>query len=88
VGFNTIRFNGAEVVADSKVPSGTTWLLNTAFTKMNFLDGHDFVRRSTLKGFGETGFPVPNQDMNLDQLIAYGNFTGMPRYSGQIQNVT
>src|SRR5581483_6998028 len=57
VGFNTIRFNGAEVVADSKVPSGTTWELNTKYIKMNFLQGHDFVRRSTIKGFGETGFP-------------------------------
>ena len=88
VGFNTIRFNGAEIVADSHVPSGTVWGLNTKYVKMNFLDGHDFVRRSAVEGFTE-GFPVFNQDMKVDQLIAYGDFTVPgPRYSFQIQNVT
>lgn len=89
VGFNTIRFNGAEVVADSNVPSGTVWLLNTKYIKMVFLQGHDFVRRSAINGFGETGFPVFNQDMYVDQIIAYGDFcVAGPRYCGQIQNVT
>src|SRR6185437_16207880 len=88
VGFNTIRFNGAEIVADSHVPSGTVWGLNTKYVKMNFLDGHDFVRRSAVEGYTE-GFPVFNQDMKVDQLIAYGDFTVPgPRYSFQIQNVT
>lgn len=88
VGFQTIRFNGAECVVDSHVPSGTVWLLNTQYIKMYFLNGHDFVRRSTRDLNGE-GFPVFNQDMRVDQLIAYGDFVvPMPRFSGQIQNVT
>lgn len=88
VGFNTIRFNGAEVVADSHVPSGTVWMLNTQYVKMCFLNGHDFVRRS-VRDFTGNGFPVFNQDMMVDQLIAYGNFAVPgPRYCGQIQNVT
>ena len=89
VGFNTIRFNGAEVVADSKVPANTAWLLNTKYLKMIFLEGRDFVRRSVLSGFGETGFPVFNQDMYVDQLINYGDFAvAGPRYCAQIQNLT
>ena len=89
VGFNTIRFNGAEVVADSNVPAGTAWLLNTKYLKMIFLEGRDFVRRSTLSGFGDTGFPVFNQDMYVDQLVAYGDFAVPgPRYNAQLQNVT
>lgn len=89
VGFNTIRFNSAEVVVDSKVPSGTVWLLNTKYVKLCFFEGRDFVRRSALTGFSETGFPVTNQDSYQDQLICYGNnFVGSPRTCGQIQNVT
>lgn len=88
VGFNTIRFNGAEVVVDSHVPANTVWLLNTKYVKMNFLDGHDFVRRSAVEGFAE-GFPVYNQDAKVDQLVVYGNFTVPgPRYNAQVQNVT
>ena len=89
VGFNTIRFNGAEVVADSKVATGVVWGLNTKYIKMCFLEGHDFIRRSTRYGFGETGFPVFNQDMLVDQLIAYGDFTVPgPRYHFQATSIT
>lgn len=89
VGFNTIRFNGAECVVDSHVPAGTVWGLNTKYVKLNFFTGRDFVRRSALSGFGDTGFPVTNQDMFVDQLVTYGNFTVPgPRYNFQIQNVS
>lgn len=89
VGFNTIRFNGAEVVADSNVPSGVCYLLNTKYIKLVFLNGKDFVRRSVLEGFGETGFPVFNQDMHVDQLVAYGDIcVAGPRYNAQLTNLT
>lgn len=89
VGFQTIRFNGAEVVYDDNVTSGTVWGLNTKMLQMWFLSGNAFVRRSSQFGFEKTGFPVANQDMTLDQMISYGNFICVgPRYCFQIQNAS
>jgi hypothetical protein len=85
VGFETIRFNGAEVVVDSHCPSQTIYGLNTAFIELWLMEGCDFVRRGA--DFGPNGFPVFNQDAFVDQLIAYGNFiVPGPRYSFQLQN--
>lgn len=88
VGFQTIRFNGAEVVYDDNCTSGVVWGLNTKMLQLWFLSGVGMIRRSTMYGFSDTGFPVANQDMTLDQLISYGNFICVgPRYCFQIQNV-
>ena len=87
IGFETVRFNGAEVVVDSHSPSGTVWLLNTAFIELWLMDGMDFVRRGA--SFGEAGFPVWNQDAFVDQLIIYGDLICPgPRFEAQVQNVT
>jgi hypothetical protein len=89
VGFQTIRFNGAEVVYDDNVTAGVVWGLNTKMLQMWFLSGNAFIRRSSQYGFTDTGFPVANQDMTLDQLISYGNFIVVgPKYCFQIQNCT
>jgi hypothetical protein len=85
VGFETIRFNGAEVVVDSHCASGSIFGLNTAFIELWLMEGMDFVRRGAQ--FGPNGFPVYNQDTFVDQLIAYGNFiVPGPRYCFQLQN--
>lgn len=87
VGFETIRFNGAEVVVDSHCPANSIFGLNTAFIELWLMEGCDFVRRG--EQFGPNGFPVFNQDAYVDQLIAYGNFiVPGPRYSFQLQNRT
>jgi hypothetical protein len=87
VGFETVKFNGAEVIVDSHCTSGTIYGLNTAFIELWLMEGADFVRRG--EAFGENGFPVFNQDAFVDQLIVYGNFVVPgPRFSFQIQNVT
>lgn len=88
VGFRTIRFNGAEVVFDDNVASGDVWGLNTQMMQLWFLSGNAFVRRAKQYGFANSGFPVANQDLTVDQLVSYGNFivTGC-RYNYQLQNV-
>ena len=87
VGFETIRFNGAEVVVDSHCPANSIFGLNTAFIELWLMEGCDFVRRGA--DFGPNGFPVFNQDAFVDQLICYGNFiVPGPRYCFQLQNRT
>lgn len=87
VGFETIKFNGAEVVVDSHCASGSIFGLNTAFCELWLMEGADFIRRG--EAFGENGFPVFNQDAFVDQLIVYLDFiVPGPRFSFQIQNVT
>jgi len=87
VGFETIRFNGAEVIVDSHCPATTVFGLNTAFIELWLMDGVDFVRRG--QDFGPNGFPVFNQDAFVDQLIVYGNLIiPGPRYQFQIQTLS
>lgn len=90
VGFDTMRFSGggAEIVADSHVLPTEVWVLNTRMLKLFLMPGRDFVRRATAEGFSEKGFPVPNQDANIDQLIAMGNLTVPgPRFQSKITNL-
>ena len=87
VGFETIRFNGAEVIVDSHCPASSAFLLDTAFIELWLMEGVDFVRRGA--DFGPNGFPVFNQDAFVDQLIVYGDFiVPGPRYQAQIQNIS
>lgn len=87
VGFNTIRFNGAEVVVDSHCPPGYVYLLNTEYIQLWLMDGSDFIRRGSQ--YGEEGFPVPQQDAYIDQLIVYGDLiVPGPRYQAVITGIT
>jgi hypothetical protein len=87
VGFETIRFNGAEIVVDDHCPSGSIYLLNTQFIELWLMEGMDFVRRG--QDFGPNGFPVYNQDFFVDQIVCYGDLIiPGPRYQAVIQNVT
>jgi len=73
VGFTTINLNGMEVVVDSHVVPGDAWMLNTGYMRLYLMEGRDFVRRGRAEGFTERGFPVPNQDKYIDQIICSGN---------------
>jgi len=87
VGFDTIKFNGAEVIADDYVPSGYIYLLNTSYIQLWLMKGYDFVRRGAKQG--AQGFPVYNQDAFVDQIICYGNLiVNGPRFQARISNVT
>jgi hypothetical protein len=87
IGFDTIRFNGAEVVVDDYCPANTIYLLNTDFIQLWIMKGYDFVRRG--RTLGKDGFAVFNQDAYIDQFIVYGDLivTG-PRFQAVIQNVS
>lgn len=86
VGFDTIRFNGAEIVADSHVEPGRMYLLNTEYIQLWLMEGVDFIRRGS--SYGPLGFPIPNQDAFVDQLIVYGDLivTG-PRFQATITGI-
>lgn len=79
IGFETIRFNGADVLVDDYCPSGDVYFINTDFCQLWFIEGNDFVRRG--RTMGRDGFLVYNQDAYVDQIICYGDliFTG-PRF--------
>lgn len=87
VGFDTIRFNGAEVVVDAHCPTGYIYILNTEFIRLCLMEGRDFARRG--QRVSNQGFPVPNQDATVDQVIAHGNLivTGS-RFSTFIKTVS
>lgn len=87
IGFETIKFNGAEVVVDDYCPAGTAYFLNTDFIQFWVMQGYDFVRRGRI--MGKDGFAVFNQDAYIDQMIIYGDliFTG-PRFQAVCSNIT
>jgi hypothetical protein len=87
IGFETIRFNGAEVIVDDYCPSGYVYFLNTDFIQLWIMKGYDFVRRGAK--ISPNGFPVYNQDAFIDQLILYGDLiiTG-PRFQSLVTNVS
>ncbi len=88
VGFDTILFNGAEVVVDAHIPPTYMYFFNTKYMRLVLGDGMDFVRRSKVEGFSD-GFTIPTQDASVDQVVCYGNLvvTG-PRYQGLIIGFT
>lgn len=88
VGFDTIRFNGAEVVADDhQLPGVFDWLTAEAW-RLWLMEGRDMVRRAKIYGFDDRGFPVHNQDKFVDQLICSGNLVcASPRLQTHIYGI-
>jgi len=86
VGFRTINMNGAEIIVDSHQLAGSFHWLNTEYIQLWLMDGVDFIRRGA--EYGKEGFPIPNQDAFVDQLIVYGDLivTG-PRYQSVITGI-
>lgn len=71
IGFETIRFNGAEVLVDDYQAAQTVHFLNTDFIQLWMMEGDDFVRRGAR--MGKDGFLVYNQDAYIDQIYVYGD---------------
>lgn len=89
VGFDTIRFNGAEVVADDHILAGNFYFLTAPSWRLWLMEGRDMVRRGKLYGFDDRGFPVFDQDKNVDQLIISGDLVcASPRLNTLITNLT
>lgn len=66
IGFDCIRFNGADVVHDAHSPSGDINYINTDYIEMRVQDG---------RMFDWTGWKAPtNQDGQQGQLLFMGNF--------------
>ncbi|HVM97651.1 MAG TPA: phage major capsid protein [Candidatus Acidoferrales bacterium] len=87
VGFDTVRFNKAEVIVDSHCLPGDMWFMNTEFIELWIGEGNDFIRRSRRDGFPD-GYPNPVQDSYVDQVIVYGDLivTG-PRFQAAVHNI-
>lgn len=87
VGFETIRFNGAEVVPDDhQIPGVFDWITAEAW-RLWILEGRDLVRRAKTYGFDQ-GFPLPLQDRTVDQLVLSSNLICPgPRYQAHIINI-
>ena len=75
IGFETVRFNGADVAVDSHCTSGFLYLLNTEFFKLQVHKKWDMRFR---------GFMEPtNQQRAIGQIIFWGNLINRgPRFSG------
>ena len=66
LGFDAIRFNGADIVHDSHCPGGNMWYWNTDYIEMRVQEG---------RMFDWTGWKTPtNQDGQQGQLLFMGNF--------------
>ena len=68
VGFETIKFNGAEVVPDDHALPGNFYWPTAEAWRLWILEGRDLVRRAKAYGFDQ-GFPLPTQDRTVDQLV-------------------
>jgi len=81
IGFEAVRFNGADVTVDSHVPSGFIYLLNTEFFQL-------FVHRKWDMRF--RGFMEPaQQQIQIGQLIAWCNLVCRgPRFQGVLSGLS
>jgi len=81
IGFDTLVFNGADVVVDAKVPSGQWFGLNTRWVKM-------IVHVSRMWSF--TGWKYPtNADQMIGQILWAGEIVvQQPRMCYFTSNIT
>ena len=88
VGFDTINYRGMEIIPDSHVLPGDFWGVNTGYWRIYLLEGRDMIRRSRTYGGYDKGFPLPNQDKLVDQLLISGDNVCMgPRMNFRISNI-
>lgn len=81
VGFEVVRFNGADVTVDSHVPSGTIYFLNTRWLVLYVHRNWDFQLRSP-------GEPT-NQQRIINQLMFWGNLVcKSPRLQGVMDSLS
>ncbi|MEE9568950.1 MAG: phage major capsid protein [Candidatus Binatia bacterium] len=81
VGFDTIVFNGADIVVDAKVPSGQVFFLNTRWMKM-------IIHTNRMWNF--TGWKHPtHQDSMIGQLLWAGELVvQQPRLCSFVSNIS
>ena len=86
VGFETIKFNGAEIIPDDhQLPGVFDWLTPEDW-RLWILEGRDMIRRSSI--YGMNGFPLPLQDRTVDQLVLSSDLVcAGPRYQAHIINI-
>lgn len=81
LGFDTIAFNGADIVVDSKVPSGQVFFLNTRWIKM-------IVHTNRMWSFTSWKYPT-HQDSMIGQLLWAGELVvQQPRLNSLVSNIT
>ena len=81
IGFDSLVFNGADVVVDSNVPSGQVFMLNTRWMKM-------IVHTNRMWTFTDWKYPT-NQDAMIGQLLWAGELVvQQPRLCSFISNVS
>lgn len=86
-GFETIRFNGAEVIPDDHALPQTFYWLTAEAWRLWILEGRDMVRRASKYNM-PGGFPLPTQDRTVDQLVLSANLICPgPRFQCQIRNI-
>ncbi len=85
-GFETIRFNGAEVTPDDHQAPGVFDWLTPEDWRLWVLEGRDLVRRASI--YGMDAFPLPLQDRTVDQLVLSSNLVcAGPRTQCRILNI-
>ncbi len=81
IGFESVRFNGADVVVDSHCASGTIYMLNTKWYNLYVHNKWNFRFRGPMEQV--------NQQVQIGQLIFWGNLVcTAPRYQGKMTGVT
>lgn len=75
MGFDTIKYRGAEIMADDNVPTGTLFLVNTKWTRFQVLEKGDFKMTDSKEPVGGL--------YKVMQLYVFSNFTtGARRLNG------
>lgn len=88
-GAEGISYNGADIMVDQECPAGYMFVLNTKFIKLILDRGRAFVRRSRDYGLSGRGFPIYNDSMSTDQIVAMTQLCfNATRYSGYVSNVS
>ena len=81
IGFESVRFNAADVTVDSHCPSGFLYFLNTKWFKYYTHSKWDF----RFRGF----FEPSNQQRQIGQIVAWGNTVcRSPRLQGVASSLT
>lgn len=80
-GFEGITFNGAAIVVDDHLPTGTVYILNTDYIKLIVNKDRNFY-------FSDWQRPV-NSDARIAQILTIGNLVvTAPRFQAKLTNLT
>ena len=81
IGFEVVRFNGADVTVDSHCPSGFLYMLNTKYWRLYVHQKWDFRMRGPME--------PTNQQRSIAQMVVWGDLIcRAPRMQGVISGLT